>query len=237
MAFSTKITLLALVFGVATISGAHAAILSPAPNDPMPLDLTEGAVEAATLFAYNERRGVRLTAPMTVDIAIDAGFPQETLLSGLCFLELAGADADPGTADCPVTISNSQILDAGVYDSHLIRLDPIGTQINSDDMILTFDGPIVALIGLGDSLDATDSLFGNPGVLYDTLGNRRKFDDVFELLAPNRLHVFMSAGDVSMDELRVITESRVAAPAGLAAVLACAAGVLLRRRFSSSAAG
>ena len=134
--------------------------------------------------------------------------------------------------------ANGRFLPIGLYNSHLIHFDPVGTSGGiSGPATFTFKGSIVGIIisNAGDDklLNDSDPIFGN-ALDYDT-AQQRRFDgggglDIVTLLAANVLRIDQAmTGSRHIDNARVLTIP-VPEPMSAGLLTLGAAGLAMRRR-------
>ena len=145
---------------------------------------------------------------------------------------------DPFQGFTNFNAANGRFLPTGLYNSHLIHFDPVGTSGGiSGPATFTFKGSIVGIIisNAGDDklLNDSDPIFGN-ALDYDT-AQQRRFDgggglDIVTLLAANVLRIDQAmTGSSHIDNARVLTIP-VPEPMSAGLLTLGAAGLAMRRR-------
>jgi hypothetical protein len=111
---------------------------------PPPPSVRPGALTSPDhFFAFYEGPGVTLSTPLHVDITTPGTYSNFNSLS-------------PG------------VIPAGTeFNSTFIHSDHPGREVIIDGFV-TFDAPILGVIVLTSSLNATDPILGHPGTLYPT---------------------------------------------------------------------
>lgn len=134
--------------------------------------------------------------------------------------------------------ANGRFLPTGLYNSHLIHFDPVGTSGGiSGPATFTFKGSIVGVIisnaGADKLLNDSDPIFGN-ALDYDT-AQQRRFDgggglDIVTLLETNVLRIDQAiTGSRHIDNARVLTIP-IPEPMSAGLLTLGAAGLAMRRR-------
>lgn len=179
-------------FGIFYTGTVNASLVTPT-GYINGLDLGWGQSESNSLQAYNEVQGAHIA-------------------SGSVFVDyLLGDNLFQGTQYTGAQNSTSGLtLDEGQYNSHLVRFDPIGVAKGElENVRVSFNENIVAIILGHQYLNLSDSLFGYSDTTYQTKKSRRlETHDLFTLedsttLILNRLRV----GEYWVDEARIITHS------------------------------
>jgi len=193
-----------------TASGAIIASGGGIVTIPAPVSVVPGALVSPPAYAFNELAGVGYAGPVD-DLLPGVGMP------------------------VPPRVPVPGALPPGRFNSHFIHMDsgvpgafaigPLGANF------VTFDGPIVAVIFRGATLDVSDAPLGAPGTLYPGGLISRGLElgtptDAYVLLSPTTISIAWEQFN-GIDQIRVIT--LVPAPGAALSVLA-AAPVLLRRR-------
>jgi uncharacterized repeat protein (TIGR01451 family) len=155
-----------------------------APPPSVALDKLQNATSAV---AFDERQGVTLTAPLSVDIV------------------------NAGTSSVHSSNSNS-IATGTVVDSHLIHSDPPSKNYTARRKgSVTFSDEVVGIIVTTSKLGASDSKVGAVGTTYAGnlfLRGLESFEDKVTLSADKKTVTFDVATTVVMDEIRVITRAQ-----------------------------
>ncbi|MFG0328446.1 MAG: hypothetical protein ACF8PN_00990 [Phycisphaerales bacterium] len=124
---------------------------------------------------------------------------------------------------------------AGMWvDSYLLHIDPVANELVFNDGSITFDGDVLGVILLTQTLADTDPILANPDTIYSDnywrgveLGDHSPLD--WLSLSEDRRTITLHAGtDSAMDEIRILTE--VPAPGAGAALFAGLALAGRRRR-------
>jgi hypothetical protein len=139
-----------------------------------------------TMFAFDERQNVKLTAPVAVDIT------------------------QPGTYDERDDLTQGTIPAGSVVRSHLVHSDAVVDRRELEATIVT-DSDIIGIAIDSNTLDGSDFL-GNPGTVYPTgfgprqlaLDSPRQNDFVIQQIDRRTLVVHLSTGP-HLDQVRVIT--------------------------------
>jgi hypothetical protein len=196
---------------VADIIGTTGAI-DLLPSAPPSVKI--GALQSNTqIFTFNEQQFLTLPSAISVDITAAGSYPPNTLT--------------PGT------------LAAGTQvESDFLHTDPKNNSSMYDGSV-TFSTPILGVIVLSASLNATDSLLGAPGTLYQTGDSERGLEltsgqdsvMVSSDLKTLTVHFFTHG---NLDEVRVLTavtpEPSSIVIAGCGALFLTLAARLRRRR-------
>ena len=91
--------------------------------------------------------------------------------------------------------------------SILVHYDAVGA-IGSSDCVITFNKPIIALILNGYDLSITNSIFGNPGIIYgNQSGTGIETGDYLQISADRKTLTFYSQVNPAVDQIRVLLES------------------------------
>lgn len=185
--------ILTIAFLGAIYTGAvNASLLTPTGYIDS-LDLRWGNTESNSLQAYDEAQDVHIAG-------------------GSVYVDyLLGDNLIQGEQNKGARHSTSRLtLDEGRYNSHLLRFDPVGvTKGKIENVSVSFNENIVAIILGHQYLNLSDGLFGHSNTTYQTKKSRRlEAHDLFTLedsttLVLNRLRV----GKYWVDEARVITYS------------------------------
>lgn len=137
----------------------------------------------------------------------------------------------PGTYHAYADFVDQSLTPSGPIDSYFVHYDVVGQTLAQASGSITFDEPILAVIGRSLTLEQTDSVLGAPGTLYPTNRFDRELEyqtrgnyDFFRL-EPDGHSIFIQVEDsAEVDQLRVIT----AVPEPQAILLAlCGAGMVL----------
>ena len=170
-----------------------------APPASVKLNVLENATK---VHAFDERQGVALASSVAVDALVTntTTFPVN-----------------------PVTTfpnGNATIPAGTVVDSHLIHSDipQSGSRTTSRTATLTFDTPILGVIGATSRLAATDAALGSPTTQYagnltwrglesssgGNMENNSRGNDSFTITGANTLSINLNT--LYMDEIRVLTK-------------------------------
>ncbi len=175
-----------------SFGSAHASLIDPT-GDISGLDLHWGVTESNSLQAYNESQGISVA-----DDQIFVDF-------------LLGENLFVGDLNQGVKHSNSGLsLTEGYYNSHLLHFDPIGTAKGSIENIeVSFEEDIVAIILGGEYLNFSDLQLGGSGTTYENRISRRLESHDYFTLNSSRTLVFdeLKVGQYWIDEARIITRS------------------------------
>ena len=137
----------------------------------------------------------------------------------------------PGTYHAYADFVDQALTPSGPIDSYFVHYDVVGQTLAQASGSITFDEPILAVIGRSLTLEDTDSVLGAPSTLYPTNRFDRELEyqprgnyDFFRL-EPDRHTIFIQVEDsTEVDQLRVIT----AVPEPQAIFLAlCGASIVL----------
>lgn len=128
--------------------------------------------------------------------------------------DLAALERDP---------SGMAALSAGqAVDSYLLHFDPAVEEGQADTMVegmITFDRPILAVLGSSDSIRATDTRYGSPATAYprssETAGGPagseswgiELADDEFELSEDRKRLTFRFHAGKDIDQVRILVEA------------------------------
>lgn len=200
---SVAVFLLSGAASYAGITGTGGSAVQIAPPASTVLGATEHTTQA---WAFNEVTGLTLAAALSVDATT------------------------PGVYASPGVLTPGTIPAGTVINSHYLYSDPVGDALGTYEGFVDFDQPILGVIVLRSSLNATDALLGAPGTTYGDNAARG-----LELSAnADRFVISISQTRVSFrflttsatDDIRIIT-----APApGMACSMLGAGLVLLARR-------
>lgn len=129
--------------------------------------------------------------------------------------ELAALEQDPASM---IELSAGQVV-----DSYILHFAPAGDEGAADGMIegtITFDRPILAVLGSSDSIRLTDTRYGSPGTAYprsnETAGGPEgsaswgiELDYDYVALSQDRKQIFvrLHAGS-DLDQVRILVEAR-----------------------------
>ena len=215
MKFLQRVLVFFVIFHVATTSAGIIGVSGNAEVLPIPTDLTSGAVESDSLVhGFNERQVESFPESNVTLIVTDA---------------IYGSTIDAGT----VPDNSPSRLNAGIYSSHIIHFDPLGSESGSQiaNAVFTFDETIIALVFKDLVLASTDVTFGAPGTTY---GSRSTGDnDFFTVVDANTFRIDQLRVGLanSFDEIRVVTRpTGVPGPSSFFLILP--ALFLLRRRIN-----
>jgi hypothetical protein len=161
----------------------------------LPASLYVNALESdTTAFAFLERTGKILQAPLSVDAS------------------------RPGTYSSTATLSPGTIAENTEVDSTIVHVDPVGTHswLNFSGS-LTFSGDILGVIVLSGTLDQSDSILGGAGVTYFENNAYRGLEltpakDSFTISADLHTVAFNVMTGGLEDEIRVLTSSTFSSP-------------------------
>lgn len=159
-------------------------VLNQAPADVSPEALTSDT----QAFVFTERQCETLTANLPVDVLNPTGTYRDTA-------------TQPG------------VIPAGTrVDSYYVHFDQPGTAgTESVTGTLTFDQPVLGIIFLTPTLNATDAAVGAPGTTYPTGANTafRGYEgpsDTVQVSADRLTVTFTATVGAFQDELRIITQ-------------------------------
>jgi len=169
----------------------YCGVSNPDLVEPAPAQVIQGFQESNTNVSFfKEQHGVTLGAPLPVDITPPLGYPQITDGSNPV---IPGLNVAAGTK----------------VDSYFIYSDPVGQPLQQVHYTatFTFSSPILGIVILANTLDATDGVVGNPGTIYNTSsirGLELNQHDSVNFVSPTTLTVNL-ATDIDIDSVRVIT--------------------------------
>ena len=218
----------AVVVSSLCISNSRAAIINVSgtgvdAGSAAGVDLDNGGAENNMIQGYEELE----------EVAVG---PNSVIVDRLVGANLNIGDTFQGFTN--FNAANGRFLPTGLYNSHLIHFDPVGTSGGiSGPATFTFQGSIVGIIisNAGDDklLNDSDPIFGN-ALDYDT-AQQRRFDgggglDIVTLLAANVLRIDQAmTGSSHIDNARVLTIP-VPEPMSAGLLTLGAAGLAMRRR-------
>jgi hypothetical protein len=137
--------------------------------------------------------------------------------------------SEPGIYNAYADFDDQLVPVSGKVRSYFLHFDPVGTDLSQLKGTITFNQPIVGVIGRSLTLEETDASFGAPGTLYPTDRFNREPEywdrgtyDFFEIGSDWRTLSFRWEVTTDIDQLRVVTavpEPGVAAMAGCAGLL------------------
>lgn len=134
-----RIVTIPLATPVPFMSSRNASLLSA------PLSVALGATESSTrATVFLESANLTLTAPLSTDISV------------------------PGVVQSPGGLTPGTIPSGTAVSSYLVHFDPVGGALTSLEGSLSFDRPILGLIGQIATLDASDPVLGASGTTYPT---------------------------------------------------------------------
>jgi hypothetical protein len=118
----------------------------------------------------------------------------------------------PGTYHAYSDFVDQTLVPNGPIDSYFIHYDVVGQTLAQASGSITFDEPILAVIGRSLTLQQTDRTLGAPGTLYPTSRFNRELEyetrgnyDFFRL-DPDGHTIFVQVEDsTDVDQIRVIT--------------------------------
>jgi hypothetical protein len=118
----------------------------------------------------------------------------------------------PGTYHAYSDFVDQTLVPNGPIDSYFIHYDVVGQSLAQANGSITFDEPILAVIGRSLTLQQTDGTLGAPGTLYPTNRFDRELEyeprgnyDFFRL-DPDGHTIFVQVEDsTDVDQIRVIT--------------------------------
>ena len=189
--------ILMIFFVLFVVSNGNALIISTSGNaqtDTIPSDFTQDAYENNDFVTgFDEQQDVFTTSSINVDLLVDSSD------YGIQF----NGDED-----------TNNMLPIGVYDSHFLHIDPVGTApvdpFNTVyNAVFDFDDNIVALIFSDVSLSNTENIFGISSTSYENPDLHWR--DLFTITDSNTLTIDYFRTEV-MDNMRVITGSPVPEP-------------------------
>ncbi len=161
-------------------------------NQPPPSVVPEALTSDDQAFVFEERRCATLAANLPVDVLNPTGTYGDTT-------------AQPG------------VIPAGTQvDSYYVHFDQPGTAgTESVTGTLTFDQPVLGIIFLTPTLNATDAAVGAPGTTYPAGANTtfRGYEgpsDTVQVSADRRTVTFSATVGAYQDELRIITQGTCA---------------------------
>jgi len=175
-----------------TVSG-DILLLSAAPSDAG----TGSLISAKHAFAWAEQSNISLTAPLSVDVIPLQNNAAGTYNSGKRSVQSAWS----GT------------ITSGSYDSFIVHADKSGKKAVFTGSI-TFDTDIAGLLFRHRKLVMTDVLLGAVGTTYAEPDEKRGFPlrgskNWFNILPDQRTLEFQTVARKNINELRVLTMSRV----------------------------
>lgn len=145
----------------------------------------------------------------------------------------------PGRYDAYADFQDQLIPSPGPFETYFLHFDPVGSVEGFVDGTVTFDRPMLGVIGRSLTMEQTDYTLGAPGTLYPT----NRFDrepeyqprgnyDYFELSADMRTMTFrLRATDI--DQLRMVV-SAVPEPGMGIVVWAVVGGIAFCRNRTGS---
>jgi hypothetical protein len=144
----------------------------------------------------------------------------------------------PATYHAYADFVDQTIVPNGPIDSYFVHLDVPGQTLAQASGSITFDKPILAVIGRSLTMQDTDGTLGAPGTIYPAVRFNREFEyqdrgnyDFFRL-EPDGHTIFMQVQDsTDVDQLRIVTA--VPEPASILMATLGAVSVLrpaIRRR-------
>ncbi len=158
-----------------------------------PASLVPGALENnRTMYAFDERQGVRLTQ----DVAVDFGDPGAYTRNEIW----------------PAMTAHSRTVPAGTWvNSHYVHMDVTTPRATTLRGTITFDSDILGVIVTDARLLATDGTLGAPGTVYAGAARRTiELENADRLvISANRrtIDITMALSDGPLDEFRVLTAS------------------------------
>jgi hypothetical protein len=118
----------------------------------------------------------------------------------------------PGIYNAYADFDDQVVSPAGKVRSYFLHFDGIGTALRRLMGSLTFDAPILGVIGRSLTLEQTDADFGSPGTLYptDRFDREPEFQgrdnyDYFQISGDKRTLSFRWEVTTDVDQLRVVT--------------------------------
>jgi len=157
---------------------AQAGLINPT-GDINNLNLRWGQTESNQVQAFNEAQNVQVNEnQVQVDFLLGDNFFVGDSVRGI------------------YNSNKNFSLAAGNYNSHLLHFDPLGTSSSSIfNTSISFEEEIVAVILGGQTLNATDEIFGGIGTTYQKNNSRR--------LEPHDFLTFENANTLTLDRLAV----------------------------------
>lgn len=183
---------LALAALLLVTTAAQAGIVSTTQDIvviPAPPAATLNTLQGPDVFAFSETTNVILGADLAVDINA------------------------PGLYSSAASLTGGTIAAGTAVDSYLLHFDP---NVSGPLFIpqgafgtITFDREILGVIVLDATLDASDSVVGNPGTVYPTGVVGRGLDfgvlDLVRVLDDRRTLLIGALEDINFDQVRIIT--------------------------------
>jgi hypothetical protein len=158
-----------------------------------PASLAPGALENnRTMYAFDERQGVRLSSAVTVDFAEPGAYTRNEIW--------------------PAMTVHERTIPSGTWvNSHYVHMDVTTPRATTLRATITFDSDILGVIVTDARLQATDGTLGAPGTVFADSARRTvelENADRLVISADRRsIDITMALSDVPLDEFRVLTAS------------------------------